>query len=122
MRSAPKSFRELGWETYAWLIYSLPFLFTTLTAPFPPLQKSAMLASYVLFLPLYFGGYFVRTPAILWIVAAMDLIAFINSPWNPSAASFFIYAAACIANGFPPRTAAKVLIAQLALGAAASFL
>ncbi len=31
------------------------------------------------------------TPRILWIVAALDAIAIVNSQWNPSAASFFIY-------------------------------
>lgn len=122
MTSAPKRLRDLGWEVYAWLIYSLPFLFTAIAAPFPPFQKGVMLVSYVLFLPLYFGGYFLRTASILWIVAAFDVIAIVNSQWNPSAASFFVYASACIANGFSTRAAIKILIGQLAVGAAASFL
>ena len=122
MTPAPKRFRDLGWETYAWLIYSLPFLFTAIAAPFSPSQKAVMLLSFVVFLPVYFGGYFVRTPSILWIAAALDAIAIVNSQWNPSAASFFIYASACIANGFPTRTAIKILIGQLAIGGAASFL
>jgi two-component system, NarL family, sensor histidine kinase DesK len=114
--------RDLGWETYVWLVYSLPFLFTAIAAPYTPFQKGVMLVSFVLFLPLYFGGYFLRTASILWIVAGLDAIAIVNSQWNPSAASFFIYGSACIANGFSTRAAVKVLIAQLVIGAAASFL
>ena len=121
MTPGPKRFRDLGWETYAWLIYSLPFIYTAIAAPFTPLQKDVMLLSYAVFVPLYFGGYFIRTANILWIVAAFDAIAIVNSQWNPSAASFFVYGSACIANGFAPRAAAKVLIGQLVLGAIASF-
>jgi two-component system sensor histidine kinase DesK len=116
MIPAPKRFRDLGWETYAWLIYSLPFIVTAIMAPFPLFQKSVMVVSYLVFLPIYFGGYFVRTPNILWIVAAMDLIAIVNSPWNPSAGTFFIFGAAAIANGFSTRSAVIVLCAQLAVG------
>ena len=95
--TGPRRIRDLGWETYAWLIYSLPFLLTALAAPFTPFQRGVMLLSYAVFLPLYFGGYFIRTPQILWIVAAFDAIAIINSQWNPSASTFFIFASACIA-------------------------
>jgi two-component system sensor histidine kinase DesK len=122
MAAGPKRLRDLGWETYAWLIYSLPFIVTAIMAPFTPLQKGVMLLSYVVFLPLYFGGYFVRTPNILWIVAAMDAIAIINSPWNPSAATFFIFASAAIANGFSTRNAVIVLCGQIAVGTISALL
>jgi two-component system sensor histidine kinase DesK len=122
MTFAPKRFRELGWETYAWLIYSLPFIFTAIAVSFTPFQKSVMMLSYLVFLPLYFGGYFIRTPAILWIVAALDLIAIVNSQWNPTAATFFIYGSAAIANGFATRTAAKILVGQLVIGGLSSYL
>ncbi len=122
MPSAPKSFRDLGWEDYAWLIYSLPFLFTSLFAAIPAWMKGVLLLEYAAFLVLYFWGYFIRSPRILWVVAGLDAIAIAGSVWNPSAASFFIFAAACIANGFSTRTAAKVLIAQLAVGLVASLL
>ena len=81
-----------------------------------------MLLSYLLFLPLYFGGYFVRTPAILWIVAAFDLLAIINGRWNPAAATFFVYGSAALANGFSTRTAAKILVGQLVIGGLWSYL
>ena len=122
MTSAPKRFRDLGWETYAWLIYSLPFLFTAIAGPFSPFQKAVMLLSFVVFLPVYFGGYFVRTPSILWIVAAFDLLAIINGRWNPAAATFFVYGSAALANGFSTRTAAKILVGQLVIGGLWSYL
>jgi two-component system sensor histidine kinase DesK len=122
MTSARQRLRELGWETYAWLIYSLPFIFTAIVGPYTPLQKGVMAVSYLVFLPVYFGGYLIRTPAILWVVAALDLIAIVNSLWNPAAASFFIYGSAAIGNGFSTRTAAKILVGQLAIGGLSSYL
>ena len=122
MSPRPRGLRDLGWETYAWLIYSLPFLFTAIAAPFPTFQKAVMLVSYLVFLPIYFGGYFIRTPHILWIVAALDALAIVNSQWNPSASTFFVYASAAIANGFTTRTAISVLVVQLVCGGAASLL
>ena len=122
MNQRPRRLRDLGWETYAWLIYSLPFLLTAFAPPFTAFQRAVMLLSYLAFLPMYFGGYLIRTPNILWIVAAFDLIAIVNSQWSPAAATFFIFGSACIANGFAPRTAGKVLAGQLVVGAVASFL
>jgi two-component system sensor histidine kinase DesK len=121
MSSAPKRFRDLGWETYAWLIYALPFIFTAIAAPFPLFQKGVMLVSFLVFLPLYFGGYFVRTPNILWIVAAFDILAIVNTRWNPAAASFFVYGSAAIATGFSTRAAMQVLAGQVLLSAAACY-
>ena len=122
MTSVWKRLRGLGWEPYAWLIYSVPFIFTAIAMPFTPFQKSVMILSFLVFLPLYFGGYLVRTPAILWIVAALDVIAIVNSRWNPAAATFFIYGSAAIANGFSTRTSARILIGQLVIGGLSSYL
>jgi two-component system sensor histidine kinase DesK len=122
MTPGPKRFRDLGWETYAWLIYSLPFLFTSLFASIPALLKAELLAEYVAFLVLYFAGYFIRGPRILWIIAALDVIAIAGSYRNPGAASFFIFAAAFVGNGFAGRPAAIVLIVQVAIGGLASYL
>lgn len=113
--------RQLGWETYAWLIYSLPFIFTAIAAPFPSYQKAIMVVSFLAFLPIYFAGFLIRTPKVLWVTLALDVIALVNSQWNPSAGTFFIYAAACIANGFEPRAAIRVLAAQVLLSTAAAY-
>jgi two-component system sensor histidine kinase DesK len=105
--------RELGWETYAWLIYSLPFLISSLIYPPAWWMKGAFLLGYACFLVLYFTGYFIRGPQILWIVGGIDLIGLIGGRWNPGAMSFFIFAASFVANGFPPRTAFRVLAVQV---------
>ena len=122
MTPGPKRFRDLGWETYAWLIYSLPFLFTSLYASIPALMKGELIAEYLAFLVLYFAGYFIRGPRILWIIAGLDAIAIAGSYRNPSAASFFIYGAAFVGNGFPTRTAGMVLVGQVLIGGIASYL
>ncbi len=119
-RAVGSRLKQLGWEPFAWLIYSLPYFFSSLLSPTFAGRRLPYLASYVLFLALYFTGHFVRTPRILWIVAGLDAIAFFGSIRNPSAACFFIYGSALIANGFPPKQARMVLAAQVLVGAAAS--
>ena len=90
MTTAPKRFRDLGFEVYAWLIYSIPFIVTTLAAPVSSFYKYAAVMLFAAFLPLYFAGYFIRGPRILWIIAGLDAIAVAGSSFNPSSASFFI--------------------------------
>ncbi len=112
--------RRIGWEPFAWLIYSLPYLFTSALASIDPLTKAWLLALYLVFLVLYLGGHLVRSPRILWIVAGLDLIAVLGSIKNPSASAFFIYGSALIAYGFPQRQAMRVLAAQVLIGTIAS--
>ena len=113
-------FRRIGWEPFAWLIYSLPYLVTSALAPIEPLAKAGLLSLYAAFLALYLGGQFVRSPRILWCVAGLDVIAVLGSLRNPSAAAFFIYGSALIAYGFPQRQAMRVLAVQVLIGTAAS--
>lgn len=121
MTSRPKGLRDLGWETYAWLIYALPFLFTAIFGPFASVERAVMVASFVIFLPLYLGSYLIRTPHVLWITAALDVLGAVNCQWNPSGSVFFVYAAASISNGFSTRTAMKVLAGQVLLSTAVSY-
>jgi two-component system, NarL family, sensor histidine kinase DesK len=112
--------RQIGWEPFAWLIYSLPYLFTSALAPMPSSQRVLLLSLYVVFLALYIGGQLVRSRRVLFIVAGLDAIAIAGSIFNPSAAAFFIYGSALIACGFPQRQAMMVLAAQVLIGTAAS--
>lgn len=114
--------RRIPWEAYAWLIYVLPVVYSTFAAPFTPFQRAVMVVSLVVFLPLYFAGYFIRGPKILWIIGAFDVMGIVNCQWNPSAASFFIYGSAFIAFGFDTRTAIRVLAAQVLIGLIPSFI
>lgn len=114
--------RRIPWEAYAWLIYSLMFIGGAFAFPFSMQQRAVMVLSFAAFLPLYFAGYLIRGPRILWIIAAFDVIAIINGQWNPAAASFFVYASAFVANGFAPRTAMRMLAAQVLIGTIVPFL
>ena len=69
-----------------------------------------------MFLIVYFAGYLVRSPRILWLMLAMDALGVVFIPRNPAAGSFLIYAAAMAANGFAPKQAAWVLAGQVVLG------
>jgi len=119
MTPAPKRFRDLGWETYGWLIYSLPFLVTSIMVTIPTWMKSVLLAEYAAFLVLYFAGYFTRGPRILWIIAGLDALGIAGSYWNPAAGAFFIFGSSFVGNGFPPRKAAMVLVVQVLIGGVA---
>src|SRR6478752_728394 len=114
--------RRIPWEAYAWLIYSLMFLAIAIGGPFTTPQKAVMVVSFATFLPLYFAGYLIRGPRILWIIGVFDVIAIVNSPWNPGAATFFVYGAAFVANGFPTRTAVMVLAGQVLIATVAPFI
>jgi two-component system sensor histidine kinase DesK len=116
MTPAPKRFRDIGWETYAWLVYSLPFLVSSLLVSMPLWKREVLLFEYLVFLALYFAGNFIRGPRILWIIAALDGLAIAGSYWNPTAAAFFVYGAAFVGNGFPTRKASWVLLVQVLIG------
>src|SRR5687767_5151354 len=92
-------FRDLRWETYIWLVYSLPFLISTIVVSFELRYKLLMFASYLVFLVLYFLGYMLRDARVLWVVAGMDLLGLLSA-YNPGAATFFVYGSAAIASGF----------------------
>ena len=112
--------RRIGWEPFAWLIYSLPYLISSVMARISVGQKAWLIFLYLAFLALYLGGQLIRGPRILFVIAALDAIAVSGSLRNPSAVCFFIYGSALIAQGFAPRTAMRVLAAQILVGVAAS--
>ena len=120
MQPTHRRVRDLGWEPYAWLIYSLPYLFSSFDRRLSGLETSAMLAGYGAFLALYVLGHLVRGWRVLLIVAAFDLLAVGFSPRNPAAATFFIYGAAMLGHAFPPRRAALALVVQVGLGSVAA--
>ena len=108
--------RRLGWESYAWLIYSLPFLLASFDSSFSGAQTAAMLAGYVVFLVAYLAGQVIRGSRILWLMAVMDVLVIAFGQMNPGAGSFLIYGAAMAANAFPTRGAAMVLAVQVMVG------
>ena len=111
--------RGLGWEPYAWLLYSLPFLYAAFNPALSALETWAMVGAYPVFLALYLGGHFVRGPRILWIVVGLDFLAVVFGSRNPPASCFFIYGAALLGAALPPRHAAFALACQVGMAAAA---
>lgn len=116
MNSLLTRLRGLSWEPYAWLIYSIPYLVSSFNPALSGAETAGMLAGYLVFLVVYFTGYLIRGPHILWLMAVMNLLAIVFSPRNPASATFLIYAAAMVANGFPARRAAMFLAGQVVLG------
>jgi two-component system sensor histidine kinase DesK len=106
---------EIGWTPYAWLIYLTSFLI------WPALQRASALdwaltaAGTAVFLVLYFWGHWQEGRRILWAAGGILLLGVLFTPWNPGAATFFIYAAAFIADAGPPRFAWSLLGLLLAI-------
>jgi two-component system sensor histidine kinase DesK len=116
-----RSLAKLGWETYAWLIYSIPYLVSSFNPRLTAVETMAMLLAYPAFLALYFASYVVRGQRILWIIGGLDLIAVAFAPRNPAAVTFFIYGAAAVGHALPARQAAGVLAGQVLVSTVASF-
>ncbi len=112
-----KKFTRIGWEQYAWLIYSIPFLIAAFNSELSAVETGVMLASYPVFVALYVAGHWVRGPRILWIVGAIDLFAIVFSARNPPAASFFIYGSALLGRALTVKQAIWSLVGQVVLAA-----
>jgi len=108
--------RALSWESYAWLVYSLPFLLASFDSSFSVVETTAMLAGYVVFLVAYLSAQIMRGPRILWLMAVMDLLVIAFGRMNPGTGSFLIYGAAMAARTFPTRGAVIALAAQVTVG------
>jgi len=94
MRLIPKD-DELGWTPYAWTAYVAAF------ASSPLLARNATPRDWVLttcativFLALYFRGYWLRGRRIIPIIVAITILGLALYWWNSTAGVFFIYAAA----------------------------
>jgi two-component system, NarL family, sensor histidine kinase DesK len=107
--------RDLGWTPYVFLIY-LVFVFLG------PLADNAgttvwiiTSAAVLLFLPLYFWGYWVCGWRALIVVCGITALGGFLLPFNGGAIAFFIYAAAFLGFLFEPAAAFKLLACLLAV-------
>jgi two-component system sensor histidine kinase DesK len=112
MRFLPKDTEET-WTPYAWLIYLALFVCWPATKPgASSLEWVATVAGLVMFLALYFRGFWVLGRAeYLVIIIAITLLGAAFWPSNPGAGSFFIYAAAFAGRLNPVRRAVQVIAA-----------
>ncbi|HKD80626.1 MAG TPA: sensor histidine kinase [Candidatus Angelobacter sp.] len=115
MRLLPKN-KDIGWTPYAWLVYltSVP-LNAYLVGGSSRTYWALTILGMASFLPLYFYGYWLKGKKLLWIVAAITLLAIISSPTNPGACVYFIFAAAFVAHTGEARFAIRVLLVLLLL-------
>ena len=113
MRLLPKN-RDIGWTPYAWLVYLTGIPVYAYLARETPRFWAITLLEMMVFLVLYFRGYWVKGKPLLWIVAAITLLGVIAAPTNPSASVYFIYAASFVAYtgeaGFAIRILPLILI------------
>src|SRR5437763_8177352 len=94
MRLLPHD-KDLGWTPFAWLIYLSFFLIAPLADRHPTAGKwTITFAGLVIFLVLYFRGYWARGMELVLIITALALLGAIYFPFNPGAGCFFIYACA----------------------------
>lgn len=108
--------KQLGIAPYVWLVYlgiylGVPFLDERTT----PQALAVTCAGLVVFLPLYFLGYWLTGRPLVLLVAALMLLGTLIAPWNPSATVFFVYAAGYIGFTGEAGFATRLLLAQLAV-------
>src|SRR5256885_1501508 len=110
MRLIPRNHEE-GWTPYAWLIYLVFFAISpALKHHTTPLEWTLTFGGVVVFLALYFRGFWVREEReMLIIIAAITTLGVAYWKWNPGAGSFFIYAAAFAGELQPLRRAVRVI-------------
>jgi two-component system sensor histidine kinase DesK len=102
---------EIGWTPFAWLIY-FPALFMWPAAQHASAAVwAATTAAGVVFLPLYFRGYWCTGwTEKYWIIAAMAALGMLLTPINPGAPVLTIYAASFAGVVRPPRHAAQIIV------------
>jgi two-component system sensor histidine kinase DesK len=100
------SHKDLGWKPFAWIIYIAFFVvFPVLKPHTTPLEWAATIAATLLFLVLYFRGYWARDRELVFIVVAMTALGVAFFPSNGGGGSFYIYAASFAAWMQPRRRA-----------------
>lgn len=107
--------REVGWTPYVFLLY-LAFVFIEPIADKAgPAKWALTLGAVLLFLPLYFLGYWVSGRRGLLVIAAITAIGAGLLPFNGGAIAFYIYAAAFLGFLFEPKNAFKLMALMLGL-------
>ena len=87
---------EIGWTPYLWLVYVLQVPVSVWLGGGTARYWWLAVLSLSLFLPLYFGSYWVQGRTLLLIAAGQCALVLSFGVWNPGAAVFFIYSAASL--------------------------
>ena len=113
---------ELGLTPLAWLIYVFIFVLPLYLTPYSPTFKAAGTGALLLFLVLYFRGFWVRGRQLLWIAITIAAIGALFMPKIVSASVFFVYAAAFFGDGFKRTFGLRAMAVMLAILVAESML
>ncbi|HEV7516008.1 MAG TPA: histidine kinase, partial [Thermoanaerobaculia bacterium] len=113
---------EMGWIPYVWLVYLVGFVAYPFAAHQPPRVVGLMLLGTAVFLFFYFWTYWLSGWRILLGAGGITVLALAFSPWNPGAASLWVYAAAALCKVGRPKLAVRWLAGLLALLALESWL
>lgn len=121
--NAPRRFRLLpddglvGWTPYVWLGY-FPFLFVAPYLGHASITRWALtIAAGVVFLALYFRGYWARGRELMAIIVAIAVLGFALVPRNSGASVLLTYAGA-FAGVLRPRRHGVAMIAVLSFAVA----
>jgi two-component system sensor histidine kinase DesK len=109
---------EVGWTPFAWLIYLSLYIMYAFAGARTPLALVIDGGAVLLFLVLYFRGYWLKGRQLLMVAFAIVALGVLMSPRNPGASVFFVYGSAFL--GFAARPAGAmrwlaVIIAIIAL-------
>ncbi len=96
---------EIGWTPYLWLIYIVQVPLGLLFKGAGPLEWWLSCLGLVVFLALYFRGFWLEGRKLVPVVLALAALGVVFSPFNWAAVVYFIYAAAFCAQLGPPRLA-----------------
>jgi two-component system sensor histidine kinase DesK len=107
----------MGWTPYVWLGYFPGFFVTPFLNHAGLGQWALTIIGGLVFLALYFRGYWAHGRELLAIILAITLLGFAYSPSNPGASVLITYAAA-FAGVLRPRRRAFVALALLCAGVA----
>jgi two-component system, NarL family, sensor histidine kinase DesK len=110
MRLLPK---DQDWTAYTYLIYVLFFAAAPFFSSVPAWHREAAIAATLVFLPLYFLGYWLRGYKVLLVAGAFVLIGSLFAPINTGASVFFVYAASFLGKAFDTATGYRMLAALL---------
>lgn len=110
----------VGWMPYVWLVFLSSFVLKVIYRSSGPLETIASWIALVLFLVLYFVGYWNPGPRLGFVIAGITLLGLIFAPINYGAVAFFIFATAFAGMIGPPRRGA-LTIALVVLAVAIEF-
>lgn len=113
---------ETGRTPYLWLVYLGLYLFPYFLRPHSAYQLGIATATLLLFLLLYFRGYWLDGAALWRNALGITALGMMSAAHNPGAAVFFIYSA-CAGAGFErPREGFLLVAANVLLGALTAWL